>query len=79
MEDMNAAMKQYIRYGDDSQGTRLANAQAILKGSNPQADVTARDDSYAADMAALNSNPLYDRVPMSDRDGDDRFGRRSDR
>jgi hypothetical protein len=67
MEDMNAAMKQYIKYGDDSQGTRLANAQAILKGANPQADVTARDDSYAADMEALNSNPLYNTVPMADR------------
>lgn len=27
----NAALKNYIRYGDNSQGTRLANAQAILK------------------------------------------------
>jgi hypothetical protein len=28
----NAALKRYIRYGDQSEGTRLANAQGFLKG-----------------------------------------------
>ena len=31
----NAALKKYIRYGDDSEGTRLANAQAYAGGKTP--------------------------------------------
>lgn len=31
----NAALKNYIRYGDDSEGTRLANAQAYAGGKAP--------------------------------------------
>lgn len=32
LQSANAALKGFIRYGDDSQGTRLANAQALMGG-----------------------------------------------
>jgi hypothetical protein len=67
LEEMNAAMKQYILYGDDSQGTRLANAKAILAGGNLQADLAARDDTTPADRAALDSDPRYMTVPLEQR------------
>ena len=37
----NAALKKYIRYGDDSEGTRLANAQAYAGGKTPAGGGTA--------------------------------------
>lgn len=37
----NHALHQYIRYGDNSEGTRLANAQAVAGGKFPAGDGTS--------------------------------------
>lgn len=47
----NAAMKQYIRYGDDSQGTRLKNSLALLSDGSKSAFPAT---SYPPTMTALN-------------------------
>ena len=69
-EEMQAALKQYIGYKDDggaNSAQRLANAGAILKGANPQADLSKTDSTRVADLAALNSNPDYASVPLERR------------
>jgi hypothetical protein len=50
----NTALKGYIRYGDDSQGTRLANAQAFLPngGATAPAPMSIAGPQPAAGSAA---------------------------
>lgn len=60
----NAALKGYIRYGDDSQGTRLANAQGLLGGNNSggSAAPSLSPTAPGAPVIGLEgpSNPLDD-------------------
>lgn len=55
----NAALKKYIRYGDDSEGTRLANAQAYAGGKAPSggsamASATGAGDDWQSLLGAPN-------------------------
>ena len=47
LEDANSAMKRFLRYGDNSEGTRLNYARAYL-GQNGEVDAGGGDDPTAA-------------------------------
>lgn len=56
----NAALKGYIRYGDASEGTRLANAQGILKqagGAAPMSIAGPAESAGAPPAAPAPSQP----------------------
>lgn len=60
-EEANAALKGYIRYGDNSQGTRLANAGKLL-GIDPSTIKVG-----PTELESINSDPQFDGVPLEDR------------
>lgn len=53
----NAALKGYIRYGDNSQATRLANAQGFLKGGGATAPMSMAGPQPAAQSAPAAPAP----------------------
>ena len=72
VESANAALKRYIRYGDNSQGTRLSYARGFLNKVPTAPASTPRDGtrSLASTPGAAGTNP-GDRAPAS---FNDRFG-----
>ena len=57
-EEANAALKGYIRYGDNSQPTRLSNAQAFLNGnSTSAAGHVAGIAPQSVQTQAINTQP----------------------
>jgi len=58
VDSANAALKGYIRYGDDSQGVRLSNAQAFLKdGGGTPAPMSIAGPQAVRDSAAPTPAP----------------------
>ena len=52
MENMNAALHRFIRYGDKSEATRLAYGRALLPNAESAGSLLA-----AAGQAGIGSNP----------------------
>lgn len=69
VQTANAALKKYIRYGDNSEGTRLENALSYAGGAAPSSSVEAVNREAAGVPAAKVQTVAFVPAPFSGQQG----------